>query len=192
MFLKGDWPDATTGDRLGFALLFPMFELFEKFIARKLAGAGLGVPVEIQPKSKHALYKKTHSIRGAEIDSAFGRKFLFRLEPDLVVVDGDGGIVIDTKWKRLDTNKKHCGVSTGDIYQMLAYQRGYDARRLVLLYPWHSQLGKPGVLRQWNVEGSGTPLQIATVNVGDPGTVAAQLQQIVGNPHPLVCDPSMA
>ena len=43
-------------------------------------------------------------------------------------------VVLDTKWKRLESGKETLGVEDSDVYQMLAYGRTYGAARLVLLW----------------------------------------------------------
>ena len=102
---------------------------------------------------------------------------------------------LDTKWKRLTPREPRCertlGVASSDVYQMLAYARAYGAGRLILLYPWHKELGEheapdnKGILRTWKVAeaGSGTAcrLDVAVVDIGRPGAVAGALQAIVGS-----------
>ena len=34
---------------------------------------------------------------------------------------------------------------------MLAYAHAYDARRVILLYPWHPGLPAPGIYRRWSI-----------------------------------------
>ena len=62
---------------------------------------------------------------------------------------------------------------------MLVYGQAYGAKRLVLLYPWLSGLGEKGINRSWRVQGTQTPLDIATVDVGEPSSVALTLGEIV-------------
>lgn len=164
-FLQGDWQATNQGKSPGYALLFPMNDLFEKFIARTLIRAGLPATVRIQPKSEYALEGENGNRR-------------FQLNPDLLV---DGSVVIDTKWKELKPNERNFGVTQGDVYQMLAYANAYDAERLVLLYPWHARLGEAakGVLHRWTVAGKPTPFHIATVDIGHPPGVAGALRQII-------------
>ena len=165
VLLAGDWQSTTTGESDGFGLLFPMNDLFEEFVGRTLRLALAPRSVSLQDTGKFAL----------EGD----RRRLFALRPDIVV---DGDIVIDTKWKQLKAGEATLGVSQADVYQMLAYGRAYEARRLVLLYPWHQALAGAGVLRRWRVPRTETVLEVATVDVGRPETVAATLRGIVGGP----------
>ena len=165
LFLSGDWQSTTSGESLGFSLLFPMPDLFEKFIGRCLRNAAAPWPVWLQARGRSALRDEQ------------GR--LFELQPDAVVETPLGPIVLDTKWKALDGNDdRKQGVSQSDVYQILTYGQAYDAKRLVLLYPWHEGLAK-GVSRRWRVVGASRGLDIATVNVGEPSRVVDALRRIV-------------
>ena len=171
VLLAGDWQSTTTGESEGFGLLFPMNDLFEEFVGRTLRLALAPRFVSLQDTGKFAL----------EGD----RQRLFSLRPDIVV---DGDIVIDTKWKQLKAGEATLGVSQADVYQMLAYGRAYEARRLVLLYPWDQALAETGVLRRWRVPGTETVLEVATVDAGRPERVAQTVREIVDGPiteHPI-------
>ncbi len=140
-----------------------MNELFEEFVGRSMRNALAPRSVRLQDAGRHAL----DGPRGA----------LFALNPDIVV---DDDIVIDTKWKTLKPEDTRAGVNQSDVYQMLAYARAYDARRLVLLFPWHARMGRPGICQSWQIAGTSTPFDIATVNVGAPDSVSEVLREIVG------------
>ena len=162
LFLGGDWQNTTSGNQQGFALLFPMNELFEEFVGRSMRVALAPRSVRLQHAGEHAL------------DRPQGP--LFTLKPDIVV---DGDIVIDTKWKKLLPDEPKAGVHQSDVYQMLAYARAYKARRLVLLYPWHAGIGRPGIYRRWRIAGTETPFDVATVDVAKPHSVPDVLHSIV-------------
>ena len=200
LFLTGDWQSTTGGKATGFTLLFPMNELFERFIGQSLERALGSGRVHLQDRSHYALFDDTDT-------KASEPKRLFNLRPDAVIEPspGENGppIVLDTKWKHLTPYKPGCekmGVDQSDVYQMLAYARAYGAGRLILLYPWHKALGeheepdkKGRILRTWTVaepgttaEGSETAcrLDVAVVDVGSsgavaPGAVARALRTIV-------------
>ena len=163
LFLGGNWQSTTTGAEAGFALLFPMNELFEEFVGRTLRAV-------LAPRSVHLQHTGRYALEGQH-----GR--LFALRPDIVV---DSDIVIDTKWKTLKPNESTLGVEQSDIYQMLAYARAYTAKRLILLYPWHGGLPEPGLVRTWRVAQDSTAFDIATVDVGKPDSVRGTLQAIMG------------
>ena len=164
LFLTGDWQSTTTGSDEGIALLFPMNDLFEKFVGRRMKVALSPRSVRLQHTGRYALSEKERP--------------LFALRPDIVV---DHNIVIDTKWKELNPDEPTLGVDQADVYQMLAYARAYEARRLVLLYPWHEHLAAPGVCRRWWVDKTSTIFEIATVDIGRPDSVRTVLRQIVGD-----------
>ena len=173
LFLSGDWQRTTGGHSTGFALLFPMNELFEKFIGRSLERA-LAPPrtVRLQPTDRHAL------------TSVDGKSRLFALKPDVVIEEpGERRVILDTKWKPLTSHAPDCEetlrVRQSDVYQMLAYARAYNAKRLVLIYPWREELNEAqGVIRRWMVAGTDCRLDVATVDVGRPGEVAEVLRGI--------------
>ena len=165
LLLKGDWQNTTSGNTTGTSLLFPMNELFERYIARR-AQQVLGRDiVQKQHFRHHALSNK-----------------LFRLIPDIVIGYQAEPIIIDTKWKQLDSgDTRKLGVAQSDIYQMLAYGHSYGTSgarpKLVLLYPHHATLEKSeGVQRCWSVTGSELPLTIATVDITKRRTPEQWLQ----------------
>lgn len=166
LFLKGDWQTTTSGDSLGFALLFPMNELFENFIGQCLKRTFPHREVGLQGGRRR---------RSVLIDA--DNKHLFRVQPDAVIGDrampgaGDPPIILDTKWKPLKPNASDgkFGVSQSDVYQMLAYAQAYDAQHLILLYPWQREMGiQKGVACNWTIAGTERRLCIATVDVSRP------------------------
>ena len=166
LFLKGDWQTTTSGDSLGFALLFPMNELFEKFIGQCLKRTFPHREVGLQGGRRR---------RSVLIDA--DNKYLFRVQPDAVIGDrampgaGDPPIILDTKWKPLKPNASDgkFGVSQSDVYQMLAYAQAYNAQHLILLYPWQKELGiQEGVACNWTIAETERRLCIATVDVSRP------------------------
>lgn len=66
-----------------------------------------------------------------------GPKKTFQPRPDPVILrKADGAFFIaDTKWKLLDAQKPHYGISQSDLYQMAVYQYKYHAQNVTLLYP---------------------------------------------------------
>ena len=67
---------------------------------------------------------------------------IFSLRPDIVVKNKEGNIIImDTKWKRLyDSAQENYGISQGDMYQMYAYSKKYNANEVWVLYPRVNEL----------------------------------------------------
>ena len=65
---------------------------------------------------------------------------------------------------------------------MLAYAHAYDARRVVLLYPWHPGLPAPGIYRRWCIAATSIAFDIATVDIGRPDSVPKTLREITDAP----------
>ena len=182
LFLAGEWQSTTGGRAAGFALLFPMNVLFEQFIGKSLQRALAScrtVTVRLQDRRHYALTDEDIPTQ------------LFNLNPDAVIESPqDGPIVLDTKWKRLTSDKETLGVLESDVYQMLAYARAYGAVRLFLLYPWDHEMGEAeGVIREWTVATADSRtdfncrLDVATIDVGRPdrNRVARILRAIVSS-----------
>ena len=171
LFLSGEWQSTAAGRPAGFALLFPMNDLFEAFIGRSLQRALAPRRVCLQARGRHALK-----------DEVTGKP-LFAMRPDAVVEPPGARIVLDTKWKALDPARRDLRIAQGDIYQMLAYSRAYQADRAILLYPWEEKLGRAkGVIKRWKArEADPFPVHVATVDVGRPKDVSDILEEIVND-----------
>ena len=168
LFLSGNWQSTTSGANAGVALLFPMNDLFETFVGRVMQSVLAPGATRLQHTGRYALTARDQS--------------MFALRPDIVV---DNDIVIDTKWKRLNSDDRVVGVEQSDVYQMLAYAHAYEARRVVMLYPWHPGLPAPGIYRRWNIAGTSIAFDIATVNIGQPDSVPEALREIIDGPGPI-------
>ena len=171
LFLTGDWQSTTRGRTAGVSLLFPMNDLFEAFVGRCLQRALGSHTVHLQCTGGHVLTTENG-------DS------LFALRPDAVIgAPAARPVILDTKWKRLTPRArddgKTLGVAPSDVYQMLAYARAWDARRLVLVYPWYEEMDEPpGLNRRWRVRGTDCRLDVATVDIGRPREAAETLRCI--------------
>jgi 5-methylcytosine-specific restriction enzyme subunit McrC len=127
LLLAGDWQETHAEARApeGITLLFPMNELFERYIAVQLRRALAGEDLEVvaQGGLRYCLGP------WREGESCIGDRYSTR--PDILLRRGGEVLaVIDTKWK--DRAK---GVAQSDVYQMMAYARLYRCDRLILLYP---------------------------------------------------------
>lgn len=170
LFLEGEWQGTAAGRPAGFALLFPMNDLFESYIGRSLRRALAPRRVRLQARGEYAL-------EGEKNES------LFALRPDALVEPPGGRIVLDTKWKALDPARDDLHIPSGDIYQMLTYGRAYKADRLILLYPWREGIDHTeGVIRCWKATGvDNFSMHIATVDVGSRKDVRNILCKIVND-----------
>lgn len=125
-------PAPSVGGEPSFCMLFPMDVLFEEFIGRflKRHAGDFGLVsenVHIQAKSRRNWLLRNEDGQGK-----------FRLKPDVLVSnDSETQLIIDTKWKRLLSDKEDSknGVSQADIYQLYAYATRYDCERNILLFP---------------------------------------------------------
>jgi 5-methylcytosine-specific restriction enzyme subunit McrC len=92
----------------------------------------------------------------------------FQTRPDIMILQGDRPVLlIDTKWKRLSSrvDDPKQGVSQSDVYQMMAYGRIYGCPKLMLLYPHHHGLEKPGEAGRFRVTGCEDLLMTATLDM---------------------------
>lgn len=121
VFLVGESFTAFSGSSLAYALLFPMDRLFERYIFIKLA-AMAGKDFEIRAQEQR------FSLFDLPAKS-------FSLRPDIVINKNGKTVVIDTKWKLLNTASSNSGISQSDMYQVYAYAKKYEAEKVYLLYP---------------------------------------------------------
>lgn len=114
------------GSSLAFAILFPMEEIFESYVAHILKKSLPDADVSAQDR-KYLLFDKTNETKAG-----------YRLRPDIVVrYDSGRRTIADTKWKVLDPS----GPSQADLYQMYAYYTRYHHKsenvdKVVLIYPF--------------------------------------------------------
>lgn len=139
--LKEQAPFTLAGMHLGQSFLFPMNDLFEKYVARVL-NQQLATGFELTEQAS----------RQSLIDCHKGRK-LFQLKPDLLITRNKESVaVLDCKWKLLDHRKNHntssdekaYGISQGDIYQLYAYGKKYlnGSGCVYLIYPYHEHFSE--------------------------------------------------
>ena len=86
------------------------------------------------------------------------------MKPDITLLNESGKpvVILDTKWKILDSNDNKRGVSQSDIYQLLAYAQQYKCNTVVLIYPYTSDAGDISTIFQtkeaninvyvWNID----------------------------------------
>ncbi len=110
------------------AFVFDMNKLFEEFVAEFLK----------RNASKIDLGEGRH-LAGVSYQRRLGCLFgEFNMDVDLVLTDDVGdNFLVDTKYKTLDANERHGGLSQADFYQMYAYGSAGKQRYedIVLLYP---------------------------------------------------------
>jgi 5-methylcytosine-specific restriction enzyme subunit McrC len=108
------------GRENGFALLFEVQDLFEKYIG-VIVKKEFDSNTKLQDTSKKLMIKKSS-----------GNKVI-QLKPDIVIEEQK--IIVDTKWKILN-NQNRNGIQISDLYQMYAYLNRYsDIKKVILMYP---------------------------------------------------------
>lgn len=131
VFLKGNSFTAFAGQHVAVALLFPMEKVFESFVAAKFRKY---IPSEVNLKLQDATYSLFDSPNRT-----------FALRPDIVLESEGHKVVLDTKWKLLSDTARNCGISQSDMYQMYAYGKKYEAKRVILLYPNSEKVSKTDI-----------------------------------------------
>lgn len=126
LIIQQQTPLAIAGEWQGMSLLFPMEKLFERYVAACLRDSlPSDATLHVERKSEYLCEHKD--------------KKVFQLRPDLMITQGDKSWVLDTKWKRLDSEagSKNYGLSQSDFYQLFAYGHKYLGGQgdLVLIYP---------------------------------------------------------
>jgi 5-methylcytosine-specific restriction enzyme subunit McrC len=110
------------------AFVFDMNRLFEKFVARFLQRHKGSIELGDDRRLVSVDYQQT-----------LGRLFEeFKMDVDLVLTDNTNRtLLVDTKYKALEIEARHMGLSQTDFYQMYAYGRAGKEHHneLVLLYP---------------------------------------------------------
>jgi 5-methylcytosine-specific restriction enzyme subunit McrC len=188
LLLQRDWQATHHAPKApeGLTLLFPMNDLFEKYIAVLLRRALAGSGIQVIDQGGHRACLGTFT--GAHLESGD----VFRTKPDIMLRRGREIVaIIDTKWKKLSTDpldRKH-GVSQADVYQLMAYARLYRTAELMLLYPERPGQGC-AERAQFGMAGGSERLRIATVDLSaDELEVVGALKALVTTP--MVAIPSL-
>jgi 5-methylcytosine-specific restriction enzyme subunit McrC len=137
LILDEESPLTGTGAHRAPSLLFPMEAVFEAFVAKHLANQ-LARPLVLKTQARNR-----HLVRHRQ-------RNWFRLKPDLLVREADNDtLVLDTKWKLLDSLKASgtdkYGLSQADFYQLWAYGHSYldGCGDVVLVYPRTKSFNEP-------------------------------------------------
>ncbi|MBO2589238.1 McrC family protein [Shewanella algae] len=137
LILSYQSPVAMVGKHNGLSFLFPMEQLFERYVAKQLKRQ---LPKHLKLREQVSSHCLTHH-NGND---------WFRLKPDIVVYDESRVVtVMDTKWKlldaSLDTTKDKYNLCQSDLYQLFAYGEKYleGHGELYLIYPKHAGFTEP-------------------------------------------------
>jgi 5-methylcytosine-specific restriction enzyme subunit McrC len=168
-FLQSAYQTAHSGADQGIALLFDMNRLFEAYVSAlaRRVGVPLGYKVRTQGP-KNCLAKNDES------QSAFQTK------PDVTLQRGSDIIVLDTKWKRLDSKRPNFDVAQADAYQMHGYAHVYGSNSVILIYPHHLGIPHgPGQQARWKFVSSDASLLVATIDLSAPAQFSEVLRQLL-------------
>lgn len=129
-------PLSTIGDWHGHSLLFPMEQVFERYVEACLRDT---LPPGAELRSQAA---------GQHLCRHRGMNW-FQLRPDFLLRMGDTTWVMDTKWKRLNADLPNgsdkYGLKQSDFYQLFAYGQRFLGGKgdLLLVYPRSSTFDAP-------------------------------------------------
>ena len=167
VFLQGKSFTAFSGGQAALALLFPMERIFESYVAavlrRHLDAKQYRLHVQAKGKYLFELPRKQ-----------------FALRPDLIIEDLNSGeqTVLDTKWKLLSPQCHNYGISQADMYQMYAYQKEYQAKQTVLLYPdCEAMAGQPVPLCYSSA--SGSLVRVQTLRLDSPIAMVEAVRELL-------------
>ena len=121
-----------SGKHVNQALLFPMWEIFEDFVAASFRRHGKNLSVRQQGPMKPLASR--------------GNAGVFYMKPDISLMSGGKAeFILDTKWKRINAEDGDLkrGVNQADMYQMFVYGKKYGCRKVALVYPKTDQFDKP-------------------------------------------------
>lgn len=172
MIVLGESALGNLGENKVYSILFKMNEIFEIYIGKLLKELLYKETVHIQ-HSKYKLLIKEESNRG-----------VFKLIPDIVIEkNGIERVIIDTKWKSIESKFNRHGVKREDLYQMYAYLTRYkNARTVILLYPYNERIeGEEGeYLESWYLdEEEHKRVRVYAVNLENEKETLKSLDKIV-------------
>ena len=124
-------PDISGGKERMLSLLFNMNELWEEYILVMLRKYIVkeNLKLEIIGQDSKAFWKDSET------------NYSRFIKPDIVIKDGIKTYIVDTKWKRPSNQR----ASIEDIRQMYAYNRFWNSKKAMLLYPHKVSSKREGV-----------------------------------------------
>lgn len=121
-----------SGKHVNQALLFPMEEVFEDFVADAFRRHQRDFRVQTQGPRRS--FTKINS------------REAFQMKPDIALMQGNKvQFILDAKWKEingLNNDPKH-NINQADIYQLYAYGRKFGCSTVALIYPKTRQFNRP-------------------------------------------------
>ncbi|MDY3113497.1 MAG: McrC family protein [Helicobacter sp.] len=126
LLLKDSGIMNSSGDFGGFSLLFDMNLLFESYVTHYFKKFAKDFKISAQNSEKCLIFSNS--------------KENFRIRPDLIVESKGEKIIIDTKWKNLDSSSYFKNELQKDLYQIYAYAATHKAQKAILVYPLINEL----------------------------------------------------
>lgn len=172
MLLNGYSSIGNEGRDKSYSILFKMNDVFEKYIANLLI-KNLEDCIVYPQHSKYKLMIKEDTDRS-----------IFKLTPDIVIeMEGKQKIIIDTKWKHINSNYNRHGIKREDLYQMYAYLTRYpDVETVILLYPYNDSVDIKGkeYLESWYLDGMiNKKIRVYTVDLSNESKTINELNRIL-------------
>ncbi|MCX0377437.1 McrC family protein [Clostridium perfringens] len=172
MIVLGESALGNSGGNKAYSIFFKMNEIFEIYIGKLLKQLLYEETVHIQ-HSKYKLLIKEETNRG-----------VFKLIPDIVIEkNGIERVIIDTKWKSVESKFNRHGVKREDLYQMYAYLTRYkNVSTVILLYPYNERIeGEDGeYLESWYLdEEEHKRVRVYAVNLENEKETLKSLDKIV-------------
>lgn len=181
LFLDDGTLQVSAGKLNTFAFVFDMNKLFEDFIVGFIQHHRQEILPEkfqnciLQPQSKGTTYFLARRDKSP----------VFKIEPDLVFRDKSGKfpLLLDTKYKLLNTEKRNLGVEQGDFYQMFAYVHRYPrCEKAILVYPWSDEMGDRPSIVHFDLEDIKKTIGVTTIDLHldlfDPKDIAKLKMEI--------------
>ncbi len=131
LFLFNHGLTTFSGRHVNQTLLFPMWEIFEDFVAASFRRYGGNLRLRQQGPMKPL------ATRGANE--------VFYMKPDISLMSGGkADFILDTKWKRINAEDGDLklGINQADMYQMFVYGKKYGCSKVALVYPKTKEFDK--------------------------------------------------
>ena len=161
LFLDGGSLQLAMGDFSTFSFIFDMNQLFESFIATFIRRHALDIlPPDLQA-CDYLVQSRGENRHLAKRET----KDVFRTKPDIVFRRDTNQfpLILDTKYKRLNSTDLRLGVNQSDFYQMHAYAHRFKCEHIILLYPQTAD-SKP-VDECFKLADCNKVIRVATVNL---------------------------
>lgn len=126
LFIAGQYLDARAGQQQVYSLLFDMNQLFERFVAAKLSSVARRIGFRLREQGPRKYLGEDGTGKG---------RLLMRPDISLINTLNRPVVILDTKWKILDTTTPLSSLSPADLYQLSAYASTYRCSEVMLLYP---------------------------------------------------------